>query len=321
MDSSSPTDIRNYLVTYAQNREDLLTLAIFGEDYKGFYIDAGSAHPIHHSMTKLLYKHGWRGVDIVPDKTLRGLTAFDRGRDLVVEDLVPQEIPTTGPIDLLLVNSNEYRPDILPGDCWKRLRPKLICVKPEWVVWSEFLKSEGYQVKISDGKYDYWVDAQCEFANAPIGIDKEVLKYEHIVDNDVAGLIAVQQTRALVGDVLRKAMRPASRKASVRLLKETVRLSLSELKYLVKESNKPQHIAYIPPQIIKAPDDISKLNMYISKVDKVYADSFADMRRYEQDQMPRSKAAGMARKVKLAGYDTPRLVLGEASRVIRRRMK
>ena len=44
--------------------EDLFLLQIFKNLDNGLYVDAGSYHPLHLSNTYLLYKKGWRGINI-----------------------------------------------------------------------------------------------------------------------------------------------------------------------------------------------------------------------------------------------------------------
>ena len=53
-------------ISYAQNAEDVLLNRVFGGIASGFYIDAGAAHPVSHSVTKAFYERGWRGVNIEP---------------------------------------------------------------------------------------------------------------------------------------------------------------------------------------------------------------------------------------------------------------
>ena len=44
--------------------EDLVIKDIFRNTPNGFYVDAGCYHPLHLSNTYLLYKKGWRGINI-----------------------------------------------------------------------------------------------------------------------------------------------------------------------------------------------------------------------------------------------------------------
>lgn len=57
----------NYLVSYAQNGEDLIVAGFFPDIEKGFYVDVGANHPIRHSVTKILYDKGWHGINIEPN--------------------------------------------------------------------------------------------------------------------------------------------------------------------------------------------------------------------------------------------------------------
>ena len=50
--------------TYAMDGEDLVIANYFKDKQKGFYVDVGCYHPIHRNNTFLLYKKGWRGINI-----------------------------------------------------------------------------------------------------------------------------------------------------------------------------------------------------------------------------------------------------------------
>ena len=65
--------------SYSQFGEDVALLSLLGKDklrgykgflsgYQGFFVDVGCYHPIKHSNTYVLYKRGWRGVNIDIDK-------------------------------------------------------------------------------------------------------------------------------------------------------------------------------------------------------------------------------------------------------------
>jgi FkbM family methyltransferase len=72
------------LVTYAQMMEDILLHRVFGDTdpHYGFYIDIGAYHPIYHSVTKLFYDKGWRGINIEPSKMQFPSFVSERPRDL-----------------------------------------------------------------------------------------------------------------------------------------------------------------------------------------------------------------------------------------------
>ena len=52
------------LVTYAQNREDLVLYALVGHRTPGVYVDIGCNHERKHSVTRLFYEIGWRGLSV-----------------------------------------------------------------------------------------------------------------------------------------------------------------------------------------------------------------------------------------------------------------
>lgn len=76
--------------TYSQFGEDRYLLEHFKDVSNGFFVDVGAYHPRQFSNTYLLYKRGWRGVNI--DATPGSMTLFrilrprDINRELVVSD-------------------------------------------------------------------------------------------------------------------------------------------------------------------------------------------------------------------------------------------
>lgn len=76
---------------YSQEGEDLVAARLFDEKPDGFYADIGAHHPIRHSNTYLLYRRGWRGINV--DATPGSMTEFRRlrPRDINVECLVASD--------------------------------------------------------------------------------------------------------------------------------------------------------------------------------------------------------------------------------------
>ncbi len=71
--------------SYSQEGEDiLLERLFFGED-NGFYVDVGSHHPFRYSNTYLLYKKGWRGINIDAMPGSKRLFDRFRPRDINIE--------------------------------------------------------------------------------------------------------------------------------------------------------------------------------------------------------------------------------------------
>jgi FkbM family methyltransferase len=72
----------NYLVSYAQNREDIIIAQFFKDINKGFYVDIGANDPVDDSVTKYFYEKGWNGINIEPNKNLFEKLEHARPRDI-----------------------------------------------------------------------------------------------------------------------------------------------------------------------------------------------------------------------------------------------
>ena len=72
---------------YSQEGEDLILERLFAEKGKrnGFYVDIGALHPKRYSNTYLLYKKGWRGINV--DANPGSMAEFRRirPRDINIE--------------------------------------------------------------------------------------------------------------------------------------------------------------------------------------------------------------------------------------------
>ena len=67
---------------YSKNREDLFLYNYFKNKSNGRYIDIGAYHPYRSSNTYLLYKKGWKGINIDLSKTSIDLFKIARPRDI-----------------------------------------------------------------------------------------------------------------------------------------------------------------------------------------------------------------------------------------------
>jgi FkbM family methyltransferase len=65
-------------VSFAQEGEDLILERLFEHQATGLYVDVGAHHPVRFSNTYLLYRRGWRGVNI--DAAPGSMAAFERMR-------------------------------------------------------------------------------------------------------------------------------------------------------------------------------------------------------------------------------------------------
>lgn len=69
------------IITYSQNKEDIILANLFKDVSDGIYVDVGAAHPDYMSVTKAFYGRGWHGVNIEPNERLAALIAKVRPRD------------------------------------------------------------------------------------------------------------------------------------------------------------------------------------------------------------------------------------------------
>lgn len=76
--------MKDKVISYAQNREDVILAAFFPDVKKGFYVDVGAHHPVKDSVTKYFYERGWQGINIEPNKRLFDELCIDRPRDVNV---------------------------------------------------------------------------------------------------------------------------------------------------------------------------------------------------------------------------------------------
>ena len=52
------------VISYAQNREDVVLARLIDRVPHGRFVDVGAGHPIIENVTYALYLAGWRGVNI-----------------------------------------------------------------------------------------------------------------------------------------------------------------------------------------------------------------------------------------------------------------
>jgi FkbM family methyltransferase len=70
------------MITYAQNREDVLLNRVFAGRGQGFYIDVGANDPTACSVTRHFYGLGWHGINVEPAGAAFRRLAAARGRDV-----------------------------------------------------------------------------------------------------------------------------------------------------------------------------------------------------------------------------------------------
>ncbi|HHW4678074.1 MAG TPA: FkbM family methyltransferase [Xylella sp.] len=73
------------LISYAQNFEDVMLWRALKYVDRGCYIDIGAQSPDIHSMSKLFYEHGWRGIHIEPVQAYADALRMCRPDELVLQ--------------------------------------------------------------------------------------------------------------------------------------------------------------------------------------------------------------------------------------------
>jgi FkbM family methyltransferase len=71
-----------HLISYAQNREDVILNGFFENRKEGFYVDVGAGNPVDDSVTKLFYDRGWHGINIEPIGHINKALKKKRPRDI-----------------------------------------------------------------------------------------------------------------------------------------------------------------------------------------------------------------------------------------------
>jgi FkbM family methyltransferase len=84
--------ILSYKKSYSQGSMDLILSIIFKNKLNGIYIDVGCQHPIKNNNTYLLFKKGWKGVNIDLDKANIDLFKFNRPNDYNFTEAVSDKI-------------------------------------------------------------------------------------------------------------------------------------------------------------------------------------------------------------------------------------
>lgn len=83
--SALPQFLRTARLCYGQEGEDMILARIFKDRAAGFFVDVGAHHPTRFSNTYLLYRRGWRGVNIDANPGSMELFRKLRPRDINLE--------------------------------------------------------------------------------------------------------------------------------------------------------------------------------------------------------------------------------------------
>lgn len=80
-----------HLISYAQNREDLILYVLLHSVKEGFYVDVGANDPVIGSVTKFFYDRGWHGINIEPLPSLYTVVSKKRRRDININAAISNQ--------------------------------------------------------------------------------------------------------------------------------------------------------------------------------------------------------------------------------------
>jgi len=75
-------------LVFSQEGEDLVLSRMFNSQQNGFFVDVGAHHPKRFSNTYLLYRSGWRGINIEPNPGVKRLFDDIRPEDINIETAI-----------------------------------------------------------------------------------------------------------------------------------------------------------------------------------------------------------------------------------------
>lgn len=115
------------MISYAQNREDVLLDRVFKDTAVGFYIDIGAYHPTIGSVTKTFYDRGWSGINVEPGAVFEELSR-ERSRDINVRAVV---VDQEGEVDFFENASDAGMSKVVEGSVAADGEGKLLRVRAE----------------------------------------------------------------------------------------------------------------------------------------------------------------------------------------------
>lgn len=87
------------LISYAQNREDVVLWRALGHVLNGRYVEVGANHPLVDSVSRAFYDRGWSGITVEPVEAFATTYRDERPRDRVVQAAITDE-----PVDTITLH-------------------------------------------------------------------------------------------------------------------------------------------------------------------------------------------------------------------------
>jgi FkbM family methyltransferase len=144
------------IISYAQNREDILLWRALHDLPNGFYIDVGAEDPTRDSVTLAFYQRGWRGINVEPVQGHFDKLLNERPRDLTFQVAVGDrvgwntlyEFPDTGLSTLVQKIASRHKSKGLR--CVERRVP-IVTLNS---LWENFVEGEVHFLKIDVEGYE-----------------------------------------------------------------------------------------------------------------------------------------------------------------------
>jgi FkbM family methyltransferase len=126
-------------ISFSQFGEDVICSYLFEAGIKGCYVDCGAFHPMLLSNTYMLYRKGWRGLEIDANPEVASLFARFRPRDQFIHSAVGRE---KGSVEMALFNDGAFnctadQVDKVPERIRKNVRRVIVPINSLAVILSE----------------------------------------------------------------------------------------------------------------------------------------------------------------------------------------
>jgi FkbM family methyltransferase len=160
VDDDRAEDVRRYpasgIISYAQNREDVLLWRALHDLPAGFYIDVGAEDPTKDSVTRAFYERGWQGINVEPVQGHFDKLCDERPRDLTLQIAIGDqvgwitlyEIPDTGLSTLVKDVASRHQ---FEGLCCVERRVPITTLSS---LWEDFVKGDVHFLKIDVEGYE-----------------------------------------------------------------------------------------------------------------------------------------------------------------------
>ncbi len=155
-EESGGTYPRSGIISYAQNREDILLWRALHDLPEGFYIDIGAEDPTQNSVTRAFYERGWHGINVEPVQGYFDKLCEERSRDLTFQVAIGDrmgwstlyEFPDTGLSTLVEEIASRHQSKGF------RYVERQVPIMTLTSLWEDFVKGEVHFLKIDVEGYE-----------------------------------------------------------------------------------------------------------------------------------------------------------------------